>query len=68
MSGAHAVARPMSGADAAQGRSISGTVAVTEHSSAGNRPAAAPPPPSLQHDAFAELRALLERPEEPPRG
>jgi hypothetical protein len=66
LSGSHAVARPMSGTHAAH-RSLSGRVAVADRPSAGSRPVAAPPPSSRQHDAFAELRALLDQPEEPPR-
>jgi hypothetical protein len=66
LTGAHAVARPMSGSHAAHGRSLAGTVAVAERPSAASRPVGVPPQ-SQSHDAFAELRALLDHPEEPPR-
>jgi hypothetical protein len=65
--GPHADARPISGTHAAHGRSLSGPVAVADRPSTSGRPAAAPLAPSQTHDAFAELRALLDPPEEPPR-
>ena len=61
LSGAHAGARPVSGSYAAHGRAL-GAVAVAERPSPGSRPVAVPPLQS--HDAFAELRALLDQPEE----
>jgi hypothetical protein len=67
LSGSHADAPPMSGTFAAHGRSLSGPVPVADRPSTASRPAAAPLAPSQTHDAFAELRALLDPPEEPPR-
>ena len=58
LSAADAVAaQPLSGTDAAAGRPPAGIRPAAVRS-----PAAASPP-----DAFAELRALLDRPDEPPR-
>jgi hypothetical protein len=56
LSGTHATARPLSGTHAAA-RPLSGTRASTVRPSSGVH---AP-------DTFAELRALLDPPEEPPR-
>lgn len=66
LSGTHAVAsRNLSGTHAAVGRNQSGPQAG--RSASGSRPAA--PKASAVHppDAFAELRALLDRPDDPPR-
>ena len=56
-SGGHAAAARLSGTHAAAGRGLSGS-----------RPAASQTPPAASvPDAFAELRALLDPPEEPPK-
>lgn len=57
LSGTHAAAGRQSGSHAAAARSLSGS-----------RPVAPKAPPAIQPpDAFAELRALLDQPDDPPR-
>jgi len=69
MSGTQAVAvRPVSGTHAVAGRRVSGTHPAAGRSLSGIRPAASQSQSSTSvPDAFAELRALLDHPEEPPR-
>ena len=59
LSGSHAVAGRSASGTHATGRSLSGSRAAAPRSPA--KPAVPPP------DAFAELRALLDQPEDPPR-
>ena len=68
MSGTHAVAaRPMSGTHAVAGRRVSGTHPAAGRSLSGTRPASQSQSSVNLPDAFAELRALLDHPEEPPK-
>jgi hypothetical protein len=68
MSVTHAVAaRPMSGSHAVAGRRMSGTHPAAGRSSSGTRPASQSQSSVNVPDAFAELRALLDPPEEPPK-
>jgi hypothetical protein len=69
MSGTHAVAaRPMSGTHAVAGRRVSGTHPAAARHQSGTRAAASQSQSSVNvPDAFAELRALLDQPEDPPK-
>lgn len=69
LSGTHTAAgRSPSSAQAGTGRNLSGSHSTAGRSSSATR-AAAPKTASAAHppDAFAELRALLDQPEDPPR-
>lgn len=64
----HGGVAKLSGTHPAAGRGLSGTHATASRSAPGTRPAAPRASSTVNPpDAFAELRALLDRPEDPPR-